>query len=36
MVINPDQDGVLTSHIRDDPEWRLAFKDASGFLFVRA
>ena len=27
VVINPDQDGVLTSHIRDDPAWRLAFKD---------
>jgi hypothetical protein len=36
VVINPDQDGALTAHIRDDPEWRLAFKDASGFLFVRA
>ena len=36
VVINPDQDGVLTSHIEDDPAWRLAFKDDSGSVFVRA
>ena len=35
VVINPEQDGVLTSHIRDDPAWRLAFNDDSGYVFVR-
>jgi len=36
VVINPEQDGVLTSHIEDDPGWRLAFEDDSGSVFVRA
>jgi len=36
VVINPEQDGVLTSHIGDDPAWRLAFEDESGSVFVRA
>jgi hypothetical protein len=35
VVINPDQDGPLIAHIKDDPAWRLAFKDESGYLFVR-
>ena len=36
VVINPDQDGTLISHIEDDPAWRLAFQDDSGYLFVRS
>lgn len=35
VVINPDQDGVLTSHIRHDRMWQLVFSDESGYLFVR-
>lgn len=36
VVINPDQDGALTTHIEDDPAWRLAFEDENGSLFVRS
>ncbi len=36
VVINPEQDGALVSHIEDDPAWRLAFEDESGYLFVRS
>ncbi|MGZ5297475.1 MAG: hypothetical protein ACXWYT_11165, partial [Actinomycetota bacterium] len=36
VVINPDQDGMLVSHIEHDPAWRLAFQDDSGYLFVRS
>jgi hypothetical protein len=36
LVINPDQDGALVSHIEDDPAWRSAFQDDSGYLFVRS
>ena len=36
VVINPGQDETLISHIGDDPAWRLAFKDDSGYLFVRS
>jgi hypothetical protein len=35
VVINPGQDGELVAHIEDDPGWRLAFEDDSGYLFVR-
>jgi hypothetical protein len=36
VVINPDQDSTLITHIEDDPAWRLAFRDDSGYLFVRS
>jgi hypothetical protein len=36
VVINPDQDGSLITHIKNDPEWRLAFHDDSGYVFVRS
>ena len=36
VVINPDQDAALISHIRNDRAWRLAFKDDSGYVFVRS
>jgi hypothetical protein len=36
LVINPDQDGALVSHIENDPAWRSAFQDDSGYLFVRS
>lgn len=36
VVINPDQDGTLITHIENDAAWRLAFHDDSGYLFVRS
>jgi hypothetical protein len=36
VVVNPDQDEQLLTHIANDPGWRLVFRDESGSVFVRS
>jgi hypothetical protein len=36
VVINPDQDETLATHMLKDPGWQLAFRDESGYVFVRS
>ncbi len=36
VVVHPVQQADLLPRIREDPGWRLAYRDADGYLFLRA
>jgi hypothetical protein len=36
IVVDPQHDPQLVAHVRSDPDWRLAYRDDDGYLFVRS